>query len=112
MVSRSTRLFGLHAIKSKGLKLKFIDEHIDRPDWIILAHVVVEPFGEQNALVSALTLDESLHDCVHTECVDVFYTGATAFSHSLGTKHSFAVLRVSGHLRTYKGVACVLDSGR
>ena len=80
----STCLLRLHPVESKGLKIEFIDERIDRPDWIIFTDVVVEPLG----LVSVLTFDESLHDCVHVECVAVFYQENAAFSHTLGRKGS------------------------
>ena len=83
MRGRSPGLFGYRALKPKGLQIQLIDKTIHRPDRIVLTDVIIQSFGEQNALSPALTLDESLHGRVQVDCVGAFYPIEAVFSHGL-----------------------------
>ncbi len=62
MIRRPTCRMRLDTFESKFLKIQFIDEHFDRPGWIVFNDIVVESFRKQRALSSVFTFNETIHD--------------------------------------------------
>ncbi|MCY1311883.1 hypothetical protein D9M70_622470 [compost metagenome] len=61
MVSRPAGYCGDGPVKTESAEVEFIDEYIDHSHRIGVCHVVVQVLGQQCALASTLTLDETLH---------------------------------------------------
>ncbi len=61
MVARTTRRRRNHPIEPERPKVQLVDEHLDRPDRILLGDPVVQVLRKQHALTAILTLDEALH---------------------------------------------------
>ena len=61
MISGPARRFRNGALKPQPFQVEFVNEDIDDADRIVFSHVIVEEFGEQNALRSVFALDKALH---------------------------------------------------
>ena len=61
MIGRTTGRRSFDTPKSKHFEIEFIDERLNDSDRILLADIVIEPFGEQCALGSVFTFYETLH---------------------------------------------------
>jgi hypothetical protein len=49
------------ANEAQQLQIEFFNGGIDRANWIVLTHAIVQTLGQQCGLVSVFTLDESFH---------------------------------------------------
>ncbi|MNN75101.1 hypothetical protein D3C81_1913720 [compost metagenome] len=61
MVGRSASFRRDDTVETQRAKVEFIDEHIDHPHRVGVRHVIIQAFGQQRALTSTLSLDETLH---------------------------------------------------
>jgi hypothetical protein len=61
MIARPARLLWLDPIKSKATQIKRCDKSIDRPNPVVFADPVLQPFREQRALTAVHALDKALH---------------------------------------------------
>ncbi|MCY1511116.1 hypothetical protein D9M68_455110 [compost metagenome] len=61
MVGRPTGFCGDDPVKTESAEVEFIDEHIDHPHRIGVCDVVIQALGQQCALASMFSLDETLH---------------------------------------------------
>ncbi|OOO00933.1 MAG: hypothetical protein USCGTAYLOR_02863 [Chromatiales bacterium USCg_Taylor] len=61
MIGRTTGRPWFDALESKYFEIEFIDERLNNPDRILLADIVLEPFGEQCALGPVFTFNKTLH---------------------------------------------------
>jgi hypothetical protein len=61
VISRTAGLGRLHAFETEPGKIKFVNEDIDDPDRVGICHVIIQQFGEQNALCAVLALYIALH---------------------------------------------------
>ncbi|MOA00449.1 hypothetical protein D3C78_1198110 [compost metagenome] len=48
-------------LETQPAEVEFIDEHIDHPHRVGVRHVIIQALGQQRALTSTLSLDETLH---------------------------------------------------
>jgi len=46
MVGGPTCRLWINALETKTSKIKFIDEYIDYPDWVIFSDIIIESFRE------------------------------------------------------------------
>src|SRR5450759_480365 len=77
VISRPTGRCRIDAFKTQLAQIKLIDEDIDHSNRIGLGNIVIEAFGQHDALRSVLALYETLHLCVPTYTVTsvTTYTG-------------------------------------
>ena len=59
MAALSPRRRGRNSTKSKFGRIEFVNKHIDDPNWIVFADVVVAALRRQRHVVSVLALNES-----------------------------------------------------
>ena len=61
MIAGPPRRLGNNALEPQSLKVQMVNEHVDHADRVVLRDIVIEIFWKQNALTTALTLDEATH---------------------------------------------------
>ena len=76
----------LNAAEAQSRQIKLIDKDIDRPDRIILAQIVIQPFRKQRALTAVIPNDKARHRILRPNRRGII--PLMAFSHSLGQKQS------------------------
>jgi hypothetical protein len=59
MIGRPSCRLRLDAAKAQAGQVKFIDKGVDRPDRIVLAQIVIQPFGKQSALTAVVANDKA-----------------------------------------------------
>ena len=69
MVGRSSRNRGRSTVKPQCTQIEFVNKHIDYPNRIVFANVVIKTFRQQRDLVSVFALNESLHLLVSTNAL-------------------------------------------
>ena len=62
MIGGPARRRGHDALKAQRAQIQFVDEGFHHPDRVVLGHVIVERFRQQQRLTSVFTLDETPHD--------------------------------------------------
>jgi hypothetical protein len=50
-----------HPLEAKARQIKFVDEHIDHANRVVLGNIVVQTLGQQRDLRAVFPFDESLH---------------------------------------------------
>ena len=88
MVGRPTHCEGLNAVEAELGEIQPIHKDIDRPDRIVLAHIVIQHRREQRALPAIRPLNKALHPIPRKSCGNHIarITSNGAFSHSLDPK--------------------------
>src|SRR5262245_42345529 len=61
MVRRSSGRLGIDPDKPELRKIKFIDEDINHPNWIVLVDPVLQAFRKQRRLTAIYPINEALH---------------------------------------------------
>jgi len=61
MIGRPTRCEGRNAVEAELGEIQPIDEDIDRPHRIVLAHIVIQHRGKQRDLLAIRPLNKALH---------------------------------------------------
>jgi hypothetical protein len=87
MVGRPSCHLWLKAAKAELGQVKLIDQHIDRPDRIVLAQIVIQPLRKQSALTAVIANDKGRHPIVRPNRRRII--SLKLFSHSLRHKRSF-----------------------
>ena len=74
---------GIDPTKPELRKIKFIDEDINHPNWIVLVDPVLQAFGKQCRLPALHSIDKALHS-IPRESAGESYSLTWAFSHNQG----------------------------
>src|SRR3954454_2735601 len=61
VIGRPSCRFRRNAPKAQFAQIKLIDKDVDRPDWIVLAQIVIQPLGKQRALTAVIANDKARH---------------------------------------------------
>src|SRR5438477_1115502 len=61
MIGRPSCRSRLNAPKAQLAQIKLIDKDVDRPDWIALAQIVIQPLGKQRALTAVIANHKARH---------------------------------------------------
>src|ERR1700731_79091 len=59
MIGWTSGRFWNHTVKAQRPEIQLIDKHVDHPPRAVLSNVVI--LGQQNALLTVFTLDETRH---------------------------------------------------
>src|SRR6266550_5269602 len=71
----------LDTAKAEFGQIKLIDKHIDRPDRIVLAQIVIQPLRKQSALTAVIANDKARHRILRPNRRRII--SLMVFSHSL-----------------------------
>src|ERR1700721_1251948 len=61
MVRWPTRCEGLNTLEAEPGKIQFLHKDVDRPDWIVLAYIVVKSLGKQRTLTAVVAYRKTCH---------------------------------------------------
>src|SRR5213082_568037 len=61
VIGRPSCRFRCNALKAQFAQIKLVDKDIDRPDWIVLAQIVIQPLGKQRALTAVIANHKARH---------------------------------------------------
>src|SRR5712675_2362349 len=86
MIGRPSCHLRLNAAKAELGQVKLIDQHIDRPDRIVLAQIVIQPLRKQSALTAVIANDKARHRILRPNRRRII--SLMVFSHSLGQKQT------------------------
>src|SRR6201993_4463285 len=88
MVTRSASVEWLDTDEPQFAEIETVDEHVDRSDRIILAHIVIEQRRKQRALPPIQPFNKARHQMPRQIAGNLIVriTANRAFSHSLGRK--------------------------
>src|SRR6266550_57886 len=76
----------LDTAKAEFGQIKLIDKHIDRPDRIVLAQIVIQPLRKQSALTAVIANDKARHRILRPNRRRII--SLMVFSHSLDPKRT------------------------
>src|SRR6187455_1822393 len=68
MIGGPARCFRLRPFKTQLAKIKFVHEHVDDTNRVVLGNIVVKAFREQRALRPIFTLNKALHRAFTSLC--------------------------------------------
>ncbi len=67
MITRSACRQRLNSAKAQTTEIKFINEHIDDANRIILTNLIIQSFGKQCALAAVIAFNKTLHKTLPTK---------------------------------------------
>src|SRR5262245_37971389 len=106
MVARPADIAWLDADEAELVEIEPIDEHVDRPNRVVLGDIVIEPRGEHRRLPPVDPFHKSSHRNPRRDSLGGAYYNPCTFSHGLGHEQTSNWTRSGSGRVGFRGQSC------